>query len=245
VATRNMVHVGRDRIQISPWKNSRSIANLVPFPARDALSHEAVHRTVEEALGYGFRSAYTAALSPNQAEPFIAAGFTLFEELHLLRCPITSEMKAERGRTRRARKTDWDDVLTLDALAFEDFWQFDRSSLADAIQATPRHRFHVIKSTPVMGYHVTGLGGTNAYVQRVAVHPDAQGRGLGRVLMNDSLRWAWRNGATMAQVNTQITNERAVALYERCGFTLAPYRLHVLHADFSVLAGHAVESLDP
>ena len=54
----------------------------------------------------------------------------------------------------------------------------------------------------------------------------------GKVLVNDSLRWAWRNGASVAQVNTQVTNERAVALYERCGFSFAPHRLLVLHHDF-------------
>lgn len=232
MATRNMVYVGRDRVQIGPWKSSSSVANLIPFPARDCLSVEAVDRTVAEAAVRGFTSAYTAALSPVQAGPFLTAGFTLFEELHLLRRDLTGDIEAERGATRRARRADWDEVLTLDQLAFQDFWQFDRSALADAIRATPRHRFHVIKSTPIHGYHVTGLAGLNSYIQRVAVHPDAQGQGHGITLVNDSLRWAWRNGATVAQVNTQIINDRAVALYERCGFTFAPHRLLVLHHDF-------------
>jgi len=73
-------------------------------------------------------------------------------------------------------------------------------------------------------------------VQRVAVHPAAHRRGHGTQLVNDSLRWSWRNGATTSQVNTQITNETAVALYERCGFRLATYRLHVLERDFDGLS---------
>ena len=204
----------------------------MPFPAGEALRLDSIYKTLDEAQRFGFTSAYTAALTPSQAEPFIAVGFALFEELHLLRRTITSEITIERGRTRRARRTDWPDVLTLDHLAFEDFWQFDRTHLVDAIRATPRHRFQVIKTNPLDGYHVTGLSGMNSYLQRVAVHPRAQGRGYGSVLVNDSLRWAWRNGATLAQVNTQINNERAVALYQRCGFTMAPHRLLVLHSDF-------------
>ncbi len=237
MATRNMVHVGRDRVQIGPWKASTSVANLIPFPARDCLSVEAVDRTIDEVIAQGFASAYTAALSPTQAAPFFSAGFSLFEELHLLRRELTEEVVVERGATRRARRADWDEVLTLDQLAFQDFWQFDRSALADAIRATPRHRFQVIRSTPVRGYHVTGLAGTNAYIQRVAVHPEAQRMGYGTVLVNDSLRWAWRNGASLAQVNTQIINDRAVALYERCGFAFASHRLLVLHLDFASRAG--------
>jgi len=228
-----MVYVGRDRIQVSPWKSSSAVANLVPFPVRDALPVDAIHQTIAEAKGFGFSSAYTAALSPSQAEPFFEASFELHEELHLLRRSLTDQLASERGRTRRARRSDWDEVISLDRLAFDDFWQFDRSGLADAIRATPRHRFQVTKSEPVHGYHVTGLAGTNSYVQRVAVHPTAQGRGYGTALVNDSLQWSFRSGATVAHVNTQLKNERAVALYERCGFVLAPHRLLVLHRQFS------------
>ncbi|MGZ0176615.1 MAG: GNAT family N-acetyltransferase [Acidimicrobiales bacterium] len=232
MATRTMVYLGRDRVQIGPWKASGTVANLIPFPARDRLPIDAVYKTIDEAIEHGFTAAYTAALSPSQAEPFFDAGFSLHEELHLLRRDLNSEAAVTRGATRRARRADWDEILELDALAFHEFWQFDRFALADAIRATPRHRFQVIKSVPVHGYHVTGLAGINAYIQRVAVHPEAQRMGYGKTLVNDSLRWAWRNGASIAQVNTQVTNERAVALYERCGFSFAPHRLLVLHHDF-------------
>ena len=227
-----MVYVGRDRVQIGPWKESGTTANLIPYPARNKLPIAAVWKTLDESIDRGFTSGYTAALSPSQAEPFFEAGFVLHEELHLLRRELAGEVDVTRGATRRARRADWDQVLELDALAFQDFWQFDRVALADAIRATPRHRFQVIKSVPVHGYHVTGLAGINAYIQRVAVHPDAQRLGHGAALVNDSLRWAWRNGATSVQVNTQITNDAAVALYQRCGFTFAPHRLLVLHLDF-------------
>jgi len=232
MASRNMVYVGRDRVQIGQWQSSTHVANLIPFPVRESLPLDAVHKTVDKARSQGYTSAYTAALSPAQAEPFFTAGFSLHEELHLLRRPLTGEVNVDRSATRRARRTDWESVLALDALAFQPFWQFDRMALGDAIRATPRHRFQVTKSVPALGYHVTGLAGSNAYVQRVAVHPKAQRLGYGKALVHHSLRWAWRNGATMSQVNTQITNEGAVSLYERCGFEIAPFRLLVLHQSF-------------
>ena len=227
-----MVYIGRDRVQIGPWKASGTAASLIPFPAQDRLPVEVVHKTIHKAIEHGFTAAFTAALSPSQAEPFFNAGFSLHEELHLLRRDLDSEVVVARGATRRARRADWDEILELDALAFQEFWQFDRVALADAIRATPRHRFQVIKSEHVHGYHVTGLAGINAYIQRVAVHPEAQRMGYGNALVNDSLQWAWRNGASVAQVNTQVTNERAVALYEQCGFSFASHRLLVLHHDF-------------
>lgn len=233
MATRSIVNFGRDRAQIAPWKSSHDTANLVPFPARDQLPIPTVVRLMDAAIERGYSNAFTAALSPGQAEPFMTAGFVVHEELHLLRRPSGREVPPDKTATRRARRGDWDEVLTLDSLAFEDFWRFDRQTLTDAIKATPRHRFQVTRTSPLQGYHVTGVAGSNGYLQRIAVHPDAQGQGWGKRLVYDALRWAYRNGALTAHVNTQLVNERAVALYERCGFELAPYRLLVLHRDFS------------
>ena len=66
------------------------------------------------------------------------------------------------------------------------------------------------------------------YVQRLAVHPDARGRGLGRSLVGDVLRWMRRHGAARALVNTQRSNEAALALYRACGFRVLPEGLQVL-----------------
>lgn len=223
-----MVQLGRDRVQISPWRESTSIANLVPFPAHDQLPRKMVARTMSSAIKLGYREAHTAAMSPRQAEPFLQMGFSLLEELHLLRRTLLGDLPQNNKSLRRARRGDWDDVLKLDALAFDDFWQFDRENLATAIRATPRHRFHVTRTDPVVGYHVTGLAARHGYIQRIAVHPDAEGQGWGSGLVADALTWAQRHGAQQAHVNTQLTNERALHLYQRHGFELASWRLQVL-----------------
>ena len=227
-----MVHHGRDRVQISGWKARDDVANLVPFPSGERLTPDAVRHAVDSARDGGYERAYTAAMSPQQAVPFLDSGFELFEELHLLERRLDGDPGRERGGLRRGRRADYDAVLSFDRLAFDEFWQFDRSSLADAMRATPRYRFQVTRTTPVVGYHVTGLAASNAYLQRIAVHPDSQGQGWGRRLVEDALQWAWRNGAARAHVNTQISNERAFSLYERCGFVAAPHRLQVLYRVF-------------
>ena len=65
-------------------------------------------------------------------------------------------------------------------------------------------------------------------MQRLAVRPDARGRGLGRSLVGDVLRWMRRHGAGRALVNTQRTNEAALALYRACDFRVLPEGLRVL-----------------
>ncbi len=219
-------------MQLAPWRTGSSVANLVPFPSTDRFDESAVRRTVAAVEARGYTGALTSALSFAQAAPFIAHGFVVHEELYLLERDLRGPaVVSDRNRTRRSRRGDWDSVLALDSLAFQPFWRFDRQALVDSTKATPRHRFHVTRQEPVAGYHVTGLAGRSGYLQRVAVHPDAQREGWGRSLVEDALLWLQRNNAATAFVNTQLTNVAAVRLYEASGFTIASERLLVLRHD--------------
>lgn len=53
----------------------------------------------------------------------------------------------------------------------------------------------------------------------IAVHEGHQGRGVGRALMNELLRWA-RSNSKVEKVELQVrsSNERAIALYRSLGF---------------------------
>ena len=70
----------------------------------------------------------------------------------------------------------------------------------------------------LLGYLITGRAGGRGYLQRLAVHPDAQRRGLGSTLVVDGLRWLRRHRCQQAVVNTQETNASALAMYEHLGF---------------------------
>jgi ribosomal protein S18 acetylase RimI-like enzyme len=65
-------------------------------------------------------------------------------------------------------------------------------------------------------------------LQRLAVDPGHQRRGLGRALALDSLRWLKRRGVDRAMVNTQEHNDGALSLYQHLGFRLQPGGLAVL-----------------
>ena len=95
--------------------------------------------------------------------------------------------------------------------------------------APPPRRSRGFVPRAVTGYCITGRSGPHGYLQRLAVARSHRRRGLGTALVADALWWLRRGGAVGAQVNTQIGNERAVALYRRCGFALEPARLAVLN----------------
>jgi ribosomal protein S18 acetylase RimI-like enzyme len=121
-------------------------------------------------------------------------------------------------------------VIEVDALAFPPFWRLHEGGLEEALVATPSVRFRVAGRSrgALSGYAIAGRGGNTGYLQRLAVHPAARGQGLGRALVVDALVWLRRRGAARAMVNTQQTNEGALALYQACGFTLLPEGLTVL-----------------
>jgi len=222
------VQWGTDRLRVGPWRGDAQIAFIAPVPGQPP-SVGAVGECLRLLAGRGFRSALTSALAPVEQDAFLDLHFTIHEHLHLLRHPLDHPVDAPRVPSRRGRRRDRAAVLDVDHRAFSPFWRFDQAGLDDAREATPSSRYRVIDDdATVGGYAVTGRAGPVSYLQRLAVHPDHQGRGLGSSLTLDALRWAQRRGAQSMLVNTQDRNQVALALYERLGFVLEQNGLDVL-----------------
>jgi ribosomal protein S18 acetylase RimI-like enzyme len=86
------------------------------------------------------------------------------------------------------------------------------------------------QATAIVGYAITGRAGGHGFLQRLAVHPAWQRRGVGRALVLDGLTWLQRRGVERVVVNTQLENRKALALYESLGFRREPRGLSVLSA---------------
>ena len=227
-----------DRLRIGPWRGDPGIALLSPVPGA-VPSSLGLARAVVEVAARGYRSILTPALARAEQEVFLEQGFIVHERLHLLGHDLRSrpEPRVEGVRLRRAHRTDIGAVLIVDGLAFDGFWRFDRAGLDDARRATPRARFTVAEfDDRIVGYHVTGMAGRLGYLQRLAVHPQTQGRGIGTALIGDSLDWCARRHGTSMLVNTQETNLGALHLYRRLGFVDEPTGLAVLSLDLAAIA---------
>jgi len=64
------------------------------------------------------------------------------------------------------------------------------------------------------------LSQTNGHVCQVSVAPEAQGRGLGEVLMTSALSAFRREGLATSSLSVTFDNRRAYRLYQRLGFRL-------------------------
>ncbi len=224
--------LGGHRLRVTPWHGQAFVALIGPARTNRSPSRTDVVACIDELRRRGVTTMVTPALSHFEAEPFFQAGFHLHERLHLLARPITGPPPVGGHRLRPGWPWDHGRVLRLDNAAFEEFWRFDKFSLKEARRATPTHRFRVATvGGDVAGYAVSGRAGTRGYLQRLAVDPAAAGRGLGTALVNDSIRWLHRKGASLVLVNTQERNGRALELYERLGFVRQRDGLLVLRWD--------------
>ena len=216
--------------RLGPWRAQpgSSVAQL-SIGSECSPSAQVVDRCLALLRDAGYAAVVTSAMPPAETLAFVDAGFTVRERLHLLAHDLRALPRAPRA-TRRGQRLDRAPVLTLDGRAFDSSWRLGTSAGFDeALHATPLARFRVVEEDGrILGYAITGLAGAQGYLQRVAVDPDAQGRGRGRVLVADSLRWLARRRVSRALVNTQERNDTALALYLSCGFRRLPAGLCVL-----------------
>lgn len=233
----SVIRRGRERARAAPWRGDGATALITTLPETPLLSVDFVRHCVETLSLQGFRRVMTGALSPLEQAAFLAAGFEVHEDLRLLGRPLDDSLPQVPDGVRLvpAARRRHGEVLAVDGAAFSEFWRFDQLALNDALRATPAVRFRVAapRRQPVEGYAICGRAGSRGYVQRLAVHPAAQGRGVGRRLLLDGLAWLAHEGATVALVNTQTGNRVALGLYEAVGFREEPVGLSVLSAGLS------------
>ena len=216
-----------ERARLATWRADGLVAHLSPTALRP-LSATFVDSCLDRLRARGFSYVVTSALTPEECAGFLRAGFEVQEELELLAHELNS-IPTVRHRLRRPWRGDRPRVLAVDSLAFDAFWQLHQGGLDDALGATPAVRFRVHgRGDRLDGYVIGGRGAATGYVQRLAVHPSARGQGLGRSMVADVLQWMRGRGASRALVNTQQTNEAALALYRSCGFRVLPEGLRVL-----------------
>lgn len=230
----NVIRWGGESARTGAWRSDGTVAFLVPVPDGVAPSVAFVRRCMQHLATQGYERVVTGALSPDEQGGFLEAGFEVRERLHLLTLRSSGPPPTVPAGPRLHHAGPWRrrQLLVVDAAAFAPFWRLDQTGLREALKATRKRRLRVVlgRRGRVVGYAICGASGSRGFVQRLAVEPRHQGRGLGKRLLLDGVHWLYELGAREIAVNTQMGNAAALSLYLNTGFREDPAGLAVLCA---------------
>jgi len=151
--------------------------------------------------------------------PLQRVGFALVDRIVYFERRVASALTSgcSEVAVRPIRGDDLSTLLSLDSCAFEPLWRFDQGHFMELL-VTSGHSTIAERSRKAVGYAITDVVGDTGFVVRVAVHPDAQGQGIGGVLLADALDHCRASGASTVRLNTQESNTASHRLYQRFGF---------------------------
>jgi ribosomal protein S18 acetylase RimI-like enzyme len=126
--------------------------------------------------------------------------------------------EAEGIRVRKMMESDLPQVERTDAASFDPLWQNPLETLQRAFSQSLFATVAEDKQGIIVGYQITTGGGQRAHLARLAVHPTAQGRGVGKALLSDLFSMLTHTGISRLTVNTQNDNITSLNLYQKMGF---------------------------
>ena len=249
-----MLRSGDGRARLRPWWNDPSVAQLTFMDHGLVPSSTILRVWLSEISARGFTSVRTGAVTGVGADVLQRQGFTTLQTLHLLDLSLVGwhPPRLRTGlplRSRRLWVRDRPAAAAVDLAAFTNTWAIDLAGIDETCSATPSHRARAVQVSAIhadrddttiaddaarddvgglAGYAITGRADHHGYLQRLAVHPEHQGHGVGLSLTLDSLMWMQRRRLTRAVVNTHTDNEVALGVYQRVGFRILPQGLSVL-----------------
>lgn len=133
----------------------------------------------------------------------------------------------------KMKEKDLEEVYAIDQAAFDPLWRNSLQSLRVAFQVATLTGVARVEED-LAGYHISTADTLGGHLARLAVHPDFQGRGVGKALVRHVLRTFESMGMVRVSVNTQRDNLASIKLYEKFGFTRSDESYPIYQYFFSV-----------
>jgi [ribosomal protein S18]-alanine N-acetyltransferase len=148
-----------------------------------------------------------------------ADGFSLADEVVFLEQENVHPLpgSAPLGTIRPVTSEDLPALLSLDAQAFPEPWRMSQRSLQAACRSSA-YASLIEHQHEILGYQITSRSPYSAHLSRLAVATAYTRCGLGTALTQDALRTLGQQASYRWTVNTQASNQPALALYQQLGF---------------------------
>jgi [ribosomal protein S18]-alanine N-acetyltransferase len=119
---------------------------------------------------------------------------------------------------------DLDEVLVIEEASFTNPWT--RQMFQWELQNVGVSYGYVLRTPewPVAAFCTVWVVMDEVHINNIAVRPDCRGAGVGRALLEFVLRIGAGLGARRATLEVRRSNQAALKLYERLGFTVAGVR---------------------
>lgn len=118
---------------------------------------------------------------------------------------------------RNMTETDLDQVCKIEQVTFTDPWS--KTSFLESISDSNNYYLVAELDGSIVGYcGYYGVAG-EAYIYNVAVGKDFQRQGIGYLMLDELIKQATGRGITSMTLEVRESNQPAIGLYERLGFT--------------------------
>jgi [ribosomal protein S18]-alanine N-acetyltransferase len=199
------------------WIRLFALASDLPGPAAWSLLWDAARG---ELAGGGVTAA-AIVTQPWFESILVRDGFSLPQHIVLLEWsdrPAATQALIPGGViVRRMAPADLQQVVHVDAEAFVPLWHNSLEALNKAYSQAV-HASVAEDASGLLGYQLSTESRLGVHLARLAVRPEAQGRGIGSALVSDLVAFARARGFGRLTVNTQQDNSASLALYQRLGF---------------------------
>ncbi len=184
-----------------------------------------LHQVTCHMVAMGAREVFSPALYPSSTRSWLDNGYEEYASLEVLERSLIGERPSSGEHAVRETEPNWPRIVAIDEQAFAGFWGMSELGLDEAYRA---NRSAALLTISDAGYAIVGTHWGVAYLHRIAVRPDMEGRGLGRALLSACVGWGAANGGRVMILNVRPDNVRAIRLYERGGFARTKASLSVL-----------------
>ena len=124
---------------------------------------------------------------------------------------------------RKMTRADIPRVCEIEKACFPDPWSAE-SFESELSGLNPSHYLVAEEEGRVLGHMGVWYIVDEGHITNVAVAPEARGRGLGRALVEETLKRGREAGIKGFTLEVRVTNEPAISLYRSFGFETAGVR---------------------
>lgn len=222
---------GSEYIVGGTWRQRDDIGTVEELSAR-CDGPALLARLVEALAASGARLVVLAGQEADLREHFYRAqGFAEIDRIvrmEKLDRTVPRTVPPPGVRLRPYAVTDLAAVLDVERHAFDWLWWNSAAEL-EGYRQQPGVRIVVAEyEGRIVGYSGLTIYRRDGHLDRLAVHRDVQGHGIGRLLLADALRTMYAAGVRWVGLTTQVTNRTAQALYRAYGFARTAYEIAII-----------------